>query len=129
MNEDMIQTLSKLGFKWEPNTKATKARCKSFDQWLVEYKAFKMKFGESEEPRCTGEYKALGTWCASMRRTYKDFIAGEKKRSSRVITQEQVDCLEKHGFKWSCTSRGTREKRFEQRVEELKELQKIHGLN
>jgi hypothetical protein len=61
--------------------------------------AFKAKYGHYDVPR-TGENVSLGRWCNKLRVSYKK-IQNNQSKPNMKLSDEQIQCLNDTGFKWS----------------------------
>jgi len=93
LTQDQIERLEEIGFKWKlPNvTEIFEPRCHDLE-------AFKSEFGHCNVPRQYSVNPSLGNWCSRLRCSYNKIQQGQAPRNT--LTQDQIERLEKIGFKW-----------------------------
>jgi len=111
ITEDRVKALDELGFDWGDTTKAS-----SVEERIEELKAFKEKHGHVHVT--VKHDKSLGMFCKNMRSARR----GTKKGA--VITEDRIKALDELGFDWGGK---TKNKSFEERIEELKVFKAKHG--
>jgi hypothetical protein len=113
LKKEYIDRLDSLGFEW--------SKTKPFKSWYDDLLAFKSKHGHCDVPSThTGDYRSLGAWCSSVRTSYRNMREGLKPK--KTLLQEQIDQLDRLGFKWY-----NDKKTFEERVAALLEYKSKFG--
>jgi hypothetical protein len=92
-----------------------------FEKWFAELVAYEGKHGNCNVSTVTGEDNKLGVWLSNMRHTYKKKQAGDIDPDGRILTEDQIVQLEALGVQWSLQAT------FEERFEELKAFNDVHG--
>ena len=95
LTDDHIRRLEEVGFQWnvgrEPGA--------SFDEHFEKLMKFKQKFRHCNAPQTkSSEYYSLGSWCNTVRRSYKKIQKGEKTRIR--LTDDDIRRLDEAGFNW-----------------------------
>ena len=121
LTTEQIATLDSMGFDWKSAEMGPRKKEMSFDDRIVQLKAYKEMNGTLNVSK-TVDY-GLYAWCANMR---------SWKRGSGVgkLKPERIAALESIGFEWnpSCASHGgPRELSFETRLASLKSFKVQHG--
>jgi ribosomal protein S16 len=91
LSDEQIQRLNDAGFKWSLKVGS------AFDEHFNDLMAFKAKYGHCDVSR--GEDAVLGRCCSHLRGSYKKIQ--NKQKPSINLSDEQIQCLEEAGFKWS----------------------------
>ncbi len=86
-------------FKSKPIAKVFK----SFDQRLVELKAFKSQYGHCRVPSKFESNPSLAAWCANLKQSHR--LMQEGRKPILKLTEEKVDSLEQLGFEWKYSGR------------------------
>jgi hypothetical protein len=95
-----------------------------FNTRYAELVTYKEKHGNCNVPRRTGkEDRVLGTWLSEKRRTYKMKKEGDEDAHVRILTDDQIERLEKLGVRWRLQCL---EATFEERLKELREFNDKH---
>jgi Spy/CpxP family protein refolding chaperone len=92
-----------------------------FKKWFAELVAYEGKHGNCNVSTVTGEDNKLGKWLSNTRQTYKKKEAGDIDPDGRILTEDQIVQLEALGVQWSLQAT------FEERFEELKAFNDVHG--
>lgn len=94
MTQDRIRRLETLNFIWDGKTAIHE------EQWNAKYEQlqdYNRKFGHCLVPHDYSVNRSLGIWCATQRKQFRLFQAGEASN----ITQSRIDRLETLGFVWT----------------------------
>jgi len=109
LSQDQISKLDEISFEWGK-------RRKSFGERYEELKKFQEKHGHCEPPR--KEYPSLATWVSAQR----------KLANKSQLNQERVDMLDKLGFAWKATVRGSQNAhKWERRCAQYKKFIEENG--
>jgi len=114
MKENSHRSVQKLnrGVSSKPESKRyTAAGIKSWNEKLMELRAFKAKYGHCLVPR-SKIYQSLGKWVQNQRFNYKLYKEGKKS----FISAERIALLKAEGFSWH-DARGSWAIRFKELIE------------
>ena len=103
----------------------------SWEDRVVQLKAYKAEFGDLAIPIRFKRNPSLGKFVHNTREQYKLFHnktkAGYKKKCS--LTQERIDVLNEIGFLWTTERSKRQNEDWNNRLEQLKEYKKKHGVS
>ena len=115
LSEYRIIHLEKIGFEWfSPVKKKEEERWKEKLKALNEYKK---DHGDCNVPSVWTENKQLAYWVAAQRDRYRD----------KNISEYRIRHLEKIGFEWKHSLEEMGKKRWEEKLNALKEYKRKHG--
>jgi len=99
--EERIQQLESIGFNWVSERTPKK---QVWNEMLEDLKQFKVKHGHTNVPKPYVDNPKLGHWVGNQRRGYREWRAGNK-RKSKGMTTERIQRLESIEFKWDIRPR------------------------
>ena len=119
LTQERIDMLDSIDFEWNiklsfpggvppPNatdTRSRHARHMSWNERYSELLQFKAIYGDANVPAVWAANRDLAEWVAEQRRDYRRYTLADCC-SSRGITEEKIDKLERIGFQWSETTPG-----------------------